>query len=115
MANQWQIPHEVELHLRGKFKLCAYCGRKVRAYRGVKGCPKNKATIEHLNRHGPFYWSDGLKEKHLVIVCAQCNSSRGTKRLADWFESSYCRTRQIGMSTVRGRVREHLRTALAKR
>jgi hypothetical protein len=72
-------------------------------------------TTEHLNRYGPFYWSDGLQEKHLVIVCGRCNSSRGTKRIADWFASPYCLAKRITATTVAARVRQYLRAAIAKR
>lgn len=80
-----------------------------------KGDRRAAPTIEHLNRYGPFYWSGGLKEKHFVIVCGRCNSSRGAKRLADWFASSYCLAHRINSKTVAKQVREYLRTPLAKR
>jgi hypothetical protein len=82
---------------------------------GVSGNARGKATIEHLNREGPFYWPEGLEERHLVIACGQCNSSRGRKRLIDWFESAYCAERGISARTVCGRGGQYLRTALAKR
>jgi hypothetical protein len=87
----------------------------MKTYGSVIGCPGDKATFEHLNRYGPFYWSQGLQEKHLVIVCGRCNSSRGRKRLTDWFNSPYCRAIQINSKTVAARVRQYLRTGLAKR
>jgi hypothetical protein len=66
------------------------------SYLGTLGSPKDKATIEHLNRKGPFYWDDGLKVEDLVICCGSRNSSRGTKKLSDWFNSKYCVERGIG-------------------
>ncbi len=80
----------IETRLRRGFKTCAYCARAMKAHRGVRGCPSDKATIEHLNREGPFRWSAGLQERDLVIACARCNSSRGKKRPVDWFTSPYC-------------------------
>src|SRR5260370_9391823 len=115
MANRWQIPREVEIRLRRNFKVCAYCGRRIKAHVGVMGNRADKATIEHLNRNGPFYWSNGLQEKHLVIVCAQCNSSRGRKRLADWFASNYCLGKRINTRTVAAQARQYSRTASARR
>jgi hypothetical protein len=115
MARRWEIPEVLEFQLRRKFKGCAYCGRRMKAHPNVVGVPRDKATIEHLNRHGPFYWSDGLEERHLVIACAGCNASRGRKRLVEWFASSYCLHRGITRATVAARVRTYLRTALAKR
>src|SRR6476646_776968 len=95
LANQFGIPEEVERRLRVRFKGCAYCGTAMQAHPGVKGCPTDKATIEHLNRKGPFRWSKGLREDELVLCCGACNSSRGTKLLALWFNSSYCREKGI--------------------
>lgn len=108
MANQFGIPQEVERRLRQKFTLCAYCRREMQKYAGVRGCPSDKATIEHLNRNGPFYWSDGLNEDDLVICCGSCNSSRGQKSLASWFASSYCVQRRITASTVAEEVKQYL-------
>ena len=115
MANRWRIPAEVELRLRRRFRDCAYCGRQMKAHDGQAGNVRDKATIEHLNRHGPFYWPDGLREQDLVIVCGQCNPSRGSKRLVDWFESPYCRERRINAGTVAPEVRSYLRTSAARR
>jgi hypothetical protein len=114
MANRFQIPREVEARLRKKFKVCAYCGRRMKAKVSVTGDRRQAATIEHLNRFGPFYWSDGLQEEHLAIVCTQCNSSRGTKRLGEWFTSSYCLAKYINSRTVAPRIRKYLRTAAAR-
>jgi hypothetical protein len=115
MANRWQIPHEVELRLRTEFARCAYCGRRFHSPVGLRGTCGTQATIEHLNRHGPFYWSDGLKEEDLVIVCGRCNCSRGKKRLSEWFASPYCLSRRIGARTVAARVKKYLLTPAASR
>jgi len=114
MANKFGIPQEVESRLRRKFKVCAYCRRAMQEYAGVMGCPRDKATVEHLNRNGPFYWSRGLQEKELVICCGGCNSSRGKKRLADWFLSSYCLHNGISATTVADEVRQYLQTKAAR-
>ncbi len=111
MANKFLIPAEVETQLRKKHKVCAYCRRKMRAYLGVIGCPKDKATIEHLNHKGPFHWGKGkgLKEIDLVICCQSCNSSRGTKTLPAWFKSVYCAEKKINEKTVSREVKGYLR------
>ena len=109
MANRFQIPQEVEIRLRQKFKVCAYCGRRMKAQASIKDDRRGMPTIEHLNRKEPFYWSNGLhglQEKHLVLCCAQCNSSRGTKRLTDWFASPYCLAKHINARSVAPRVRQ---------
>ena len=83
--------------------------------KSISGDRRAAPTIEHLNRDGPFYWSERLQEKHLVVCCTQCNSSRGRKLLADWFESPYCLAKRITGRTVAPRVRYYLRTAAARR
>lgn len=115
MANRFQIPTEIEARLRRTFKACAYFGRNMKVHSSVAGCRCGKATIEHLNRLGPFYWSQGLKEKHLVIACQQCNASRGTLKLREWFKSAYCIDKKINVRTVASRVKECRRTATARR
>lgn len=115
MSNRWQIPTDVLDRLRQSFKACAYCRRKLKRYTDAGASPDTRATIEHLNRNGPFYWSDGLREEHLVIACARCNSSRGRKRLAEWFESPYSAVKRISAKTVAAGVRSYLRTPAAKK
>jgi hypothetical protein len=107
MANGYGIPRDVESRLREKFKVCAYCRQEMHGYAGVRD-RRQQATIEHLNRDGPFHWSDLLQEEDLVICCGSCNSSRGTKQLAVWFRSTYCRDNGISETTVAAEVREHL-------
>jgi len=68
----------------------------------------DQATIEHLNFDGPFYTRDGLRKEDLVICCRSCNSSRGTRRLLDWFTSDYCVTRNINEDTVAESVKKYL-------
>lgn len=109
MSNQFEIPRDVEERLRARHRVCAYCRGEIKAYLGVMGNRGDKATIEHLNRKGPFHWADGLKENELVICCGRCNSSRGTKKLADWFESPYCQAHGISAATVAPEVKEYLR------
>jgi hypothetical protein len=81
----------------------------MRGYSGILGSQKDKATIEHLNFDGPFYWADGLKESDLAICCQSCNSSRGIKRLTDWFKSDYCKQRDINERTVAASIRDYIR------
>jgi hypothetical protein len=118
-ATLWAITRDsdhVESCLRRTYQVCAYCRGAMRVHAGISGCPADKATIEHLNRKGPFYWSSRrLQEKHLVIACGRCNASRGRKRFIDWFDSPYCRKWGINRETVAPRVRQYLRSGAAKR
>lgn len=67
------------------------------------------ATVEHFREEGPFYWSDGLKEEDLSICCGSCNSSRGKKKLLDWFKAPYCIEWSINENTVAKPVKEYIR------
>jgi hypothetical protein len=113
LVNRFGIPQEVERRLRQKFKDCAHCRQPMKEHTHEKGCPSDKATIEHLNRKGPFYWREGLKEEDLVLCCGSCNSSRGTKRLVDWFQSPYCVQKGITAGTVADEVQRYLLTPSA--
>jgi hypothetical protein len=111
MTNQFRIPPEVMQFLKTRDKVCAYCKRKMQEHGSVIGELKNRATIEHLNRVGPFHWIDGVtgvKKRDLVIACQSCNSSRGVKKLKDWFRSQYCIERNINEKTVTKPIKEYL-------
>jgi hypothetical protein len=112
MANAFKIPADIEQSIRARDTACVYCGGAMKQYPRTKGCPKDKATIEHLNFDGPFYWDDGLKAVDIVICCASCNSSRGVKPLPVWFESAYCAARGINAGTVAAPVKEYLERSI---
>jgi hypothetical protein len=109
MPNSFSIPHDIEEYIRQRDKKCVYCGCKMREYPHTKGVPKDKATIEHLSENGPFYWNDGLKKEDFAICCGSCNSSRGRKRLNDWFTTAYCIKRKINIHTVSQPVKVYLK------
>lgn len=101
------IPDKVLADIAERDKSCVYC-RKVMLYPYQVENRKDSATIEHLNCEPPFHWSDGLREDGIVMCCASCNSSRGAKTLAKWFESQYCINRNINADTVAEPVKIYL-------
>jgi hypothetical protein len=110
MSNRFGISREDEEALRARDKACVYCRKAMKAY-GETHNGKDRtdlATIEHLNFDGPFYVSDGLRKEDVVICCCPCNSSRGTRRLLDWFNTEYCVSRNIKEDTVAEPVRNYL-------
>lgn len=107
MTNKFGIPENELNKIRERDKKCAYC-HKILIYPYNTEDRKNSATIEHLNFNGPFYWNDGLEYKDIVICCGQCNSSRGIKKLFDWFKTIYCQKRNINEQTVADPVKEYL-------
>jgi len=62
------------------------------------------ATIEHFNNAGPL-----RRKYNLPVCCRRCNSSKGTKSLPAWFETSYCHKRKINKMTVLKPVKEYMR------
>jgi hypothetical protein len=100
--NRWKIPDELEAKIRERDKFCVYCHIVMKEYPHVKGVPRNKATWEHID-------NDGLPSKsNIVRCCGGCNTSKGTKKLVDWFESDYCKKRNINERTVLPVVRNWL-------
>jgi hypothetical protein len=108
MVNAFGIPDDIERSIRARDTVCVYCGRRMKEHPRVRGCPRDKATIEHLNFDGPFYWDEGLHAEDVVICCQSCNASRGDKPLHAWFESAYCLARGINARTVASPVKEYL-------
>jgi hypothetical protein len=107
MTNKFGIP-EIELKkIRSRDKKCVYCNKEMIFPFDVNK-RQDSATIEHLNFHGPFYWKEDLDIKDVVICCGSCNSSRGIKKLRDWFKSKYCIERNINKNTVAKPVKEYL-------
>jgi len=101
--NRWGIPDAVEKKVRKRDKLCVYCHIKLREYPRAIGVPRNKATWEHIN-------NDDLRLAiNVVRYCGACNTSKGTKTLLQWFESEYCKERNINERTVRAAVKNWLR------
>lgn len=84
---------------------------EMQSHIGVRGTPRDKATIEHLDHRPPFRWKHGLRAKGIVICCASCNASRGAKTHDAWFRSAYCI--DLGISAIT--VAEPVRTFLAMR
>jgi hypothetical protein len=107
MPNSFGIPEDELMKIRGRDKECVYCHKKM-IYPFVSDKRGDCATIEHLNFEGPFYWDDGLRIEDIVICCGQCNSSRGTKRLLDWFGMKYCISNNINEKTIADPVKEYL-------
>src|SRR5262245_40086870 len=108
MSNRFGIPAEVEQRIRARDTRCVYCGKNY-----SQSSHKDIATIEHLNERPPFHWKEGLNEDGLAICCRSCNSSRGNKKLRDWFRTSYCveRVTPINEASVAEAVRRYLQSA----
>jgi hypothetical protein len=67
---------------------------------------KTAATWEHVVNDARI-----VNRENIARCCASCNASKGTKTLADWLESAYCKRRGISKDTVADVVKRALRTA----
>ncbi|MFH1376262.1 MAG: hypothetical protein ABIH25_01370 [Candidatus Woesearchaeota archaeon] len=108
MSNNFGIPDQELLKIRARDKKCVYC-HKTMIDPYTRDNQKDSATIEHLKFDGPFYWKDGMKIQDITICCGSCNSSRGIKKLSDWFRTKYCITKNINEKTVAAPVKEYLK------
>jgi hypothetical protein len=93
MSNQYGLPEKELEKIRIRDKTCVYCHKKM-----LDTSSSNRrdwATIEHLNYLPP--WNNPAT---VAICCGSCNSSRGQKKLMDWFKSQYCLDRNINKKTV---------------
>ena len=93
--NIWGIPDWLEEKVKKRDRLCAYCRIKLKEYPFTKGTPKDKVTLEHINNDG------SPSEQNIVMCCASCNASKGTKKLSDWFNSDYCKEKKINKKTIK--------------
>jgi 5-methylcytosine-specific restriction endonuclease McrA len=98
--NKWGIPNWLEEKVKKRDKFCVYCHVKLKEYPRTKGTPGDKATWEHIDNNGPN------SEFNVVRCCSSCNASKGTKKLSDWLESSYCKKKKISKETIANVVRK---------
>lgn len=107
MANNWNIPDEIEQKARERDKFCVYCHIELKEYPQSKGMFTDQATIEHMDNTGLD--NNGLpSEENIAICCGSCNASRGTKNLLDWFESPYCKKKNINKKTVAEIIKQYI-------
>src|SRR5215470_6320979 len=103
--NRWGIPRWLEEAVKKRDKVCVFCGIAMKEHTRARGVARNKATWEHLDndvRH--------RTETNIVRCCGACNSSKGAKKLVKWFESDYCKEKNISERTVSPIVRLWLRS-----
>lgn len=100
--NNWNIPNWLEKEVRNRDKNCIYCHIEFNSSKKTK---KSVATWEYIVNDAKI-----INRENIARCCFSCNSSKGTKKLSDWFESDYCKKRGITKNTIA----EVARKALAK-
>jgi len=104
--NRWGIPAWLEKEVRERDKACVYCGVQM-VDKKPPGCSRRAvATWEHIINDATI-----VTRENIARCCAACNSSKGTKDLADWLHSNYCKNHGITDGTVAEVVKKALNTA----
>jgi hypothetical protein len=99
--NKWGIPAWLEREVRQRDKKCVYCGVPMLESRPANGSRTSVATWEHIINDARI-----VTRGNIARCCASCNSSKGTKQLSLWIESSYCKRHRIDRDTVADVVKQ---------
>jgi len=93
--NIWGIPEWLEQEVRARDKYCIYCGIIMIEKMPPHGPRTAVATWEHIINDARI-----ITRGNIARCCVACNSSKGTKPLAEWLESNYCKKRGINKDTI---------------
>lgn len=86
-AARWKISRELALAVILRDDVCIYCRRRFEYSPGPRAaCP----SWEHIKNDLSL-----VDARNIALCCVRCNSSKGTKSLADWLNSNYCKERGI--------------------
>jgi hypothetical protein len=102
--NKWGIPAWLEAEVRLRDKNCIYCHVAFLAFPASIGSSKAVATWEHIINDASI-----VTRENIARCCGSCNSSKGTKLLSDWLDSSYCKQRGITVNSIAGVAQQALK------
>lgn len=92
MANNWNIPKELEKEVRERDKSCVYCGIKFLPH---TQSAKASASWEHIINDASI-----ITRENICLCCRSCNASKGQKQLSIWLKSDYCLNKGITPESV---------------
>jgi hypothetical protein len=95
--NRWNIPAWLEREVLQRDGQCIYCGI---AFGVSSASRRDRPSWEHIVNDARL-----ITPENIARCCVGCNASKGTKPLAEWLESKYCRVRGITDATVASIVR----------
>jgi len=101
--NSWGIPSWLEGEVRERDKNCVYCGVRMIEKAPRRGPRRDLATWEHIINDATI-----VTRENIARCCSACNSSKGTKDLAEWMQSDYCRIHGITKETVADVIKKAL-------
>jgi len=97
--NNWKIPEKLEKYIINRDKKCVYCKNSF-----IIKDKKRSMTWEHVINDASIITKDNI-----VLCCRSCNSSKGSKKLADWLNSDYCKNKNINYTSVDLVIKKHLK------
>lgn len=113
MSNSYGIPQkDLDLVVK-RDKKCVYCHKEMVSPWDPED-RSNSVTIEHLNHRQDWdsvrsYVNEGKPVSSIIaICCGACNSSRSSMSLRKWFDTEYCRNKEIDLNSVDEVVREYI-------
>jgi hypothetical protein len=90
--NRWNIPDWLEREVIERDRRCIYCGVEFVSPIATRRCAP---SWEHIINDSRI-----VTRENIARCCRSCNASKGTKDLATWLQSNYCRTRGITPESV---------------
>jgi hypothetical protein len=108
--NNWNIPDALEREIRERDKNCVYCGAALADTGTSTGSRKYLASWEHIINDETI-----ITPENIARCCTPCNSSKGTKPLLEWLESSYCKKKGITKESVADVVKKAIEAQQAAR
>ena len=103
-AKYWGVSEKKLREIVIRDKYCLYCSVKMKIYSSSIGTPKNKATIEHFSNKAQ--WGESVD---VGLCCGSCNSSKGNKKMFDWFKTQYCIDKNINEKTVAKPIKGYIK------
>lgn len=85
--NRWNIPDLLEQAVRKRDRECIYCGITLSYENPVK---VRRPSWEHILNDATI-----ITIENIALCCRSCNSSKGSKTLAIWLQSEYCKRKGI--------------------
>ncbi|MDD4294155.1 MAG: HNH endonuclease [Candidatus Omnitrophica bacterium] len=95
------MPDSLEKEILVRDRVCVYCSVK---FGLSKEARKTNPTWEHIINDAKI-----ITRENIARCCVACNSSKETKKLSDWFKSSYCKRKGINANTVAGVIKKALK------
>lgn len=98
MANNWNIPADLEGEIRKRDKACVYCGNEFLSH---KESTKASVSWEHIINDASI-----ITLENICLCCRGCNASKGQKKLSVWLQTNYCKERSITLETVSAIIKQ---------